>query len=57
MNMEFVKKEQNESKTKEYDYLKNISDVDRKVLKKLGFKFKDEQVVDGVDCEIWVRQL
>ncbi len=53
--MEYVKKEQNSTHTMEFYYFKNISDVDRKMLKKMGFKYKDEQVVNNINCEIWAR--
>lgn len=54
--MQFVKKEQNSSGTIEYYFFKEISDVDRKMLKQMGFKFKDEQIVDDINCEVWARE-
>ncbi len=55
--MEFVERKQDAAGKKEYCYLKNVNNIDRKTLKKIGFKYKDDQVIHGIECEVWVRSL
>ena len=55
--MDFIKKEQDASGKKEFVYLTKLSSVDRKTLKKIGFKFKDEQIIDDIECEVWIKYI
>lgn len=55
--MNFVKRKEDTSNKKEYCYLKDVNDIDRKTLKKIGYKYKDEQIIDDIECEIWIRKI
>ena len=55
IDMELLKKEK--ENTQEYCYFANMKAIDKKALRKIGFKFMNNDKIDGKKCEVWIREV